>query len=80
MSDQNELYFLRRAEAELLLAQQAKHPRAIDAHYELAQSYLERICSYTIDGEVRGRPDRFDGQVERSSGRAILAPLLRSRR
>jgi len=41
---QNELeYFERRAEAEIALAQQAQHEAAVQAHYELASAYLDRI-------------------------------------
>jgi hypothetical protein len=36
-------YYQRRAEAEVELAQQARHRRAVQAHYELAAAYLERI-------------------------------------
>ena len=57
MSDQDELYFFRRAEAELDLAQRAEHPRAMDAHYELAQSYLHRICSSGVESGANGQPD-----------------------
>jgi hypothetical protein len=37
------IYFERRAEAELELAQKATHPAAVKAHCELAESYLSRI-------------------------------------
>jgi hypothetical protein len=43
MSQKEREYFERRAEAELALAQQAAHSRAVQAHYELAAAYLERI-------------------------------------
>ena len=43
MSDQDCVYFKARAEAELDLAQRAEHPKAVEAHYLLAQSYLDRI-------------------------------------
>ena len=36
-------YFERRAEAELELARSASHRRAVQAHYELASAYLDRI-------------------------------------
>ena len=36
-------YYECRAEAEIALAQQARHARAVRAHYELASAYLERI-------------------------------------
>ena len=38
-------YFEQRAEAELALAQQAQDSRAVQAHYELANAYLEKIYS-----------------------------------
>lgn len=36
-------YFERRAEAQIALAQQAVNPRVVQAHYQLATSYLDRI-------------------------------------
>lgn len=36
-------YYERRAEAEIELAQRAEHVRAVQAHYELASAYLDRI-------------------------------------
>ena len=43
MSQEEQEYYQRRAEAELSLAQAAAHRRAVQAHYELAAAYLERI-------------------------------------
>lgn len=43
MSDDDCAYFMARAEAELELAQRADHPKAVEAHYLLAQSYLDRV-------------------------------------
>ena len=43
MSQEEQEYFERRAEAELALAQVAEHRRAVQAHYELAAAYLDRI-------------------------------------
>ena len=43
MSQEEQEYYERRAEAELLLAQSAAHRRAVQAHYELAAAYLDRI-------------------------------------
>ena len=43
MSQEEQEYFERRAEAELALAQAAEHKRAVQAHYELASAYLDRI-------------------------------------
>lgn len=36
-------YYERRAETEIKLAQHARHARAVQAHYEMASAYLDRI-------------------------------------
>ena len=43
-------YFQRRAEAEIELAQRAQHRRVVQAHYELASAYLDRIHGAAADG------------------------------
>jgi hypothetical protein len=43
MSREEREYYERRAEAELALAQAAEHGGAVQAHYELASAYLDRI-------------------------------------
>ena len=43
MSQEEREYYERRAEAEIALAQAADHRRAVQAHYELAAAYLDRI-------------------------------------
>ena len=43
MSPEEVAYFERRAEAEITLAQKAAHVRAVQAHYQLANFYLDRI-------------------------------------
>ena len=43
MSNEEQQYYERRAEAELALAQAAAHERVVQAHYELASAYLDRI-------------------------------------
>lgn len=43
MSPDEMAYLESRAEAEIALAQQARHARAVKAHYELASAYLDRI-------------------------------------
>jgi hypothetical protein len=43
MSREEQEYYERRAEAELELAQAAAHRRVVQAHYELASAYLDRI-------------------------------------
>ena len=41
---QNDLeYYERRAEAEIAAAQRARHQAVVQAHYELASAYLDRI-------------------------------------
>jgi hypothetical protein len=47
MSPKEMAYFETRAEAEISLAQQARHARAVKAHYELASAYLDRIHGET---------------------------------
>lgn len=44
MSENDVSYFRRRAEAELVLAQQATKPEVVRAHCQLADAYLERIA------------------------------------
>ena len=36
-------YYQQRAEAEIEMAQRAEHARAVQAHYQLASAYLDRI-------------------------------------
>ena len=55
MSQEEQEYFERRAEAELALAQSAAHRRAVQAHYELASAYLERIYGEATNPEAAGR-------------------------
>jgi hypothetical protein len=43
MSHEEIEYYQRRAEAEIALAQRADHARVVQAHYELASAYLDRI-------------------------------------
>ena len=43
--DDEQSYYLKRAEAELALAQAATHPKAVKAHYHLAGFYLDRAYS-----------------------------------
>jgi len=40
--DQDESWYIQRAEQELELAQAAEHPAVVRAHYLIAESYLER--------------------------------------
>ena len=43
MATEDILYYERRAEAEIELAQHARDSRAVKAHYELANAYLDKI-------------------------------------
>jgi hypothetical protein len=38
-------YFYQRAEAELVQAQRASHPKVAAAHHQLAEAYLDRASS-----------------------------------
>ena len=49
MTDATE-YYERRAEDHVLLAQQALNSQAVQAHYELAAAYLDRIYGDSSDG------------------------------
>jgi hypothetical protein len=40
--EQDESWYIQRAEQELELAQRAEHPAVVRAHYLMAESYLER--------------------------------------
>jgi hypothetical protein len=51
MSQEEQEYFERRAEAELALAQAAGHRRAVQAHYDLASAYLDRLHGETPKSE-----------------------------
>lgn len=57
MSHEEREYYERRAEAELALAQAAAHRRAVQAHYELASAYLDRIHG----DEPKSEGGLFDG-------------------
>lgn len=46
------VYFERRAEQELELAQRASHPEAVKRHYLMAGLYLDRIY-YTPGAEIK---------------------------
>jgi hypothetical protein len=43
MAEEDQDYLERRAEAEIELARRASHEKAVQAHYELASAYLDRI-------------------------------------
>lgn len=52
MSDED--YYSRRAECEVLLAQKARHPAAVAAHYQLSTAYLERVHAKPADEREAG--------------------------
>lgn len=56
MSRDDPDYLERRAEAQLELAQSATDPRAVRAHYELANSYLDRLYGEGEEGETVTAP------------------------
>ena len=47
MNEDDAIYFQRRAETELELAQRATKPEVVLAHYTLANAYLERVSAVT---------------------------------
>lgn len=49
-------YLRQRAEQELEAAQEASHPAAVRAHYQLASLYLENLDSDGVSDEPRGTP------------------------
>lgn len=51
MSRPDLAYFQTRAEAELELAQRASHPKAVRAHYLLAELYLDKVYGQPGDAE-----------------------------
>ena len=61
MSDQDCRYFMQRAEAEIELAQRAEHPKAVAAHYQLAEFYLGRIYG---DGSTEEADHEVGERVE----------------
>lgn len=59
MSSDDFAYYEARAEAEIEFAQQATDVRAVQAHYELATAYLDRI--YGDSREDRGAAGEASG-------------------
>lgn len=51
MSRHDLAYYQNRAEAELELAQRASHPKAVRAHYLMAESYLDRVHGRPCEGD-----------------------------
>jgi hypothetical protein len=51
MSHEDVNYYERRAEAEIELAQRSESREAVQAHYQLATAYLEKI--YGEDGSAQ---------------------------
>jgi hypothetical protein len=56
MSPEEMSYYESRAEAEIALAQQARHAHVVRAHYELAAAYLDRVHG---DTPVKPGPSIF---------------------
>lgn len=54
MSLEEMTYLESRAEAEIALAQQSSHARAVKAHYELAAAYLDRLYGENPRGDPSG--------------------------
>jgi hypothetical protein len=58
-------YFEERAEEELELAQQATHPKAVKAHYDLAGYYLDKVHGTPDEEELqRNVADRSSEPAE----------------
>lgn len=65
MQSDNERYFEQRAQEELDLAQQATTPEATEAHYQLANLYLERVQpedAAEVRDEEAAEPDQREGR------------------
>ncbi len=58
MQSDDQSYYLRRAEAEIALAQCAAHPLAVRAHYHLAGHYLDRAYGAEHGGRKRPAHDK----------------------
>lgn len=52
MSREDVNYYERRAETQIMLAQQAQSTQAVQAHYDLATAYLDKVYGETpAEGE-----------------------------
>ena len=51
MTSDDAAYFQRRADAATHLASRAIHPRAVQAHYRMASSYLDRLHQPMVQGD-----------------------------
>ena len=69
MSLDDRQYFYKRAEAELTMAQAARNPAAVRAHYTLAEHYLDRV--YSGDRHVPAALDRMVGHEPIFGGDAV---------
>lgn len=54
MMRDDHVYFQRRAEAELVLAERGVHPKAVAAHHQLAEAYLARVAVAGAGNPARG--------------------------
>lgn len=68
MPHDESMYLIERAEAEIELAQRAKHPRAVAAHYQLSEAYLDRAYG-------AGKPTKKLGITDPTSIRADEASV-----
>lgn len=50
MSHEDVNYYERRAEAQIALAQRSADARAVQAHYQLASAYLDKIHGEDVEG------------------------------
>jgi hypothetical protein len=51
MLEDDRSYYQHRAEVETERAEQASLPCAVEAHYKLAEAYLDKLASFDRDGE-----------------------------
>ncbi len=51
MSSHDAIYYEKRAEAQLALAQKAKTGKAVQAHYDLASAYLDLVYGQDISAD-----------------------------
>jgi hypothetical protein len=65
---------MQRAEVEIALAQRAEHPKAVAAHYFLAQSYLDLVY-----GDGSKKQQRFGRTDDRERVTVRLCPAKRLR-
>jgi hypothetical protein len=73
MRNEDAAYFLRRAEAELRLAEQATNPEARKAHSMLAGLYLDRAHESPADLQISAKqPETWGVGKEMRAGAPVL--------